>query len=173
MPVIGEKIQREIDKEVKGILSGVQHDVDERRLELGQVFHTMPEEGLPAEQVLERFRKLHSHYKPGQMSGGVYAEYDDETLRLLREVWGVTALTNPMHSEWPLINLMEAEVISMCSQLLHGEKGTTGIMTHGGSTSILEACKAYVFLAREKGSKNLRLSFQIQCMLRLIKQRKF
>jgi sphinganine-1-phosphate aldolase len=56
-----------------------------------------------------------------------------------------------MHSEWPLINLMEAEIISMMQDLLHGKSGAPGIITHGGSTSILEACKAYVLAARQSG----------------------
>ena len=91
-------------------------------------------------------------YKPGKLSGSVYAEYDEALSKLLQDVWSKTALTNPMHTDWPLINLMEAEVISMCQHLLHGERGAPGIMTHGGSTSILEALKAYVLHARDNGN---------------------
>jgi glutamate/tyrosine decarboxylase-like PLP-dependent enzyme len=45
---------------------------------------------------------------------------------------------------------MKAEIISMCQKMLQGQSGAHGILTHGGTTSIIEACMAYVMHAREK-----------------------
>lgn len=73
-------------------------------------------------------------------------------LILLKDIYGKTAFTNPLHSDWPLISLLEAEIISMTQTLFHGTKGAPGIITHGGTTSILEACKAYVLYARNNGN---------------------
>lgn len=150
LPYVGPKLTAEINKDVNGILSGIKTDVDLARSEWKAIAH-LPEDGLSAETIKDRFKNLQAHYRAGRLSGAVYAEYDEKASELLQYVWSKTALTNPMHSEWPLINLMEAEVISMCQNLLHGENGAPGIMTHGGSTSILEACKAYVLSARQKG----------------------
>lgn len=249
-PVIGPRIEAEINEEVFGISDGIKADIDKKRM-LWDPITKLSKAGLTKEQILERFKTLQDNYHEGKISGAVYAKYDQELQKLLEEVWGKTALTNPMHSEWTLINLMEAEVLSICHELLHSplngllkkledvktelanitkkametqpvlafqysqlvtkresikeklrdkqtsegafllqelktvkkaikniceqaikantvlyktyiplskeraelEKKTRnpGIITHGGSTSIFEACKAYVFRAREKG----------------------
>ena len=153
VPYIGPKVKAKIDKEVKDLLSGIKSDIDAVRADWDTV-ETLPEVGLSEDAIRRRFEKLTAHYKAGKLSGAVYAEYDEKLSKLLQEVWGKTALTNPMHSEWPLINLMEAEIVSMCQNLLHGQRGAPGIITHGGSTSILEACKAYVLQARKNGNEH-------------------
>ena len=85
----------------------------------------------------------------GQDSGAVYAVHPKELTELLKEVYGATALSNPMHDKWNRINAMQAEIISWCQKLFHG-KGY-GVLTHGGTTSIIEAMAAYVMHARAKG----------------------
>src|SRR3990167_2901640 len=152
-PIVGPKVREWVDMEVNGVLSGVKKEVDEARAGIEPI-PVLPEDGLSEEVIRQRLAGLQTHYKPGTLSGAVYAEYDEKLSALLQYVWSKTALTNPLHSEWPLINLMEAEVISMCQQLLHGEQGAPGMMTHGGSTSILEACKAYVLYARANGNND-------------------
>lgn len=88
----------------------------------------------------------------GQDSGALYASYPEELRELLKEVYARTALTNPMHEKWPRINAMQAEVISWCQELFHGSATEGyGIITHGGSTSIIEAMIAYVLRARAEG----------------------
>ncbi len=150
-PIVGPKIAASvIYNQANDFLLEVKNQVDQSRSEW-KIISKLPDEGLSEEEIKERFKNLQAHYKAGRLSGAVYAEYDEKVSSLLQFVWSKTALTNPMHSEWPLINFMEAEVIAMCQHLLHGEPGGPGIMTHGGSTSILEACKAYVFQARKKG----------------------
>lgn len=150
LPYIGPRIQAKINAEVSGMLHGIRADIQGQRAEWEPIA-TLPEQGLSSAAIDRRFEKLNQHYKPGKLSGSVYAEYDEVLSHLLQKIWSKTALTNPMHTDWPLINLMEAEVISMCQHLLHGENDAPGIMTHGGSTSILEALKAYVLHARSKG----------------------
>lgn len=150
LPYIGPKVKAEVNKEISKLLWPLKADIDERRNEY-HIYPTLPETGLSSESILERFNHLQDHYQPGRLSGAVYTSNDEETSTLLQTVWTKTNLTNPMHSEWPLINLMEAEIISMMQHLLRGDAGAPGIITHGGSTSILEACKAYVLAARENG----------------------
>lgn len=189
LPVVGPMIKEKIDTEIISMVDGIRNDIDKKRARYIPVT-TLPKQGLTKEEILKRFQTLQDDYHEGQISGAVYAKYDRELKVLLQTVWVKTALTNPMHSEWPLINLMEAEVISMCHDLLrsplkkylseleyirsklktlseaeHNEYQylhtrqielerkvkNPGIMTHGGSTSIFEACKAHVFYAREQG----------------------
>jgi sphinganine-1-phosphate aldolase len=69
-------------------------------------------------------------------------------------VYAKTALTNPMHDKWPRIVAMDAEIIRWCQELFHGSKEGYGLITHGGTTSIIEAMAAYVIHARGKGIKN-------------------
>ncbi len=149
VPVIGNKIKTELDAVGKAI-DDIKTDIDQARLHWTPI-QSLPEYGLSHEDILSRFDKLQDKHHEGRLSGAVYAHYDPALLSMLEKVWGKTALTNPMHEEWPLINLMEAEVISMCQALMHGSQGAPGILTHGGSTSILEACKAYVIEARKNG----------------------
>lgn len=147
LPYIGPKVRAEIDKEVKKTLLTFKSETDAKRSEWKPI-HTLPEEGLDEEVIRKRFEKLHAHYLPGKLSGGVYTQYEPKLLNLLKDIWAETALTNPMHSEWPLINLMEAEVISMCQNLFRGKEGAPGIITHGGTSSNFEACYAYISYAR-------------------------
>lgn len=56
-----------------------------------------------------------------------------------------------MHDKCPRIVAMRAEIIRWCQQLFHGSKEGYGIITHGGSTSIIEAIGAYVIHARANG----------------------
>ncbi|MDX1900856.1 MAG: aminotransferase class V-fold PLP-dependent enzyme [Gammaproteobacteria bacterium] len=146
-------VKNKIDKEIYGILSEIQADTDDARSQWKPVV-ALPENGFSDDEILKRFEHLHDHYARGQLSGALYTQYEEGLLKVLLKIWSETALTNPMHTEWPLINLMEAELISMGQLLMRGESGWAGIVTHGGSTSILEACKAYVFAARERDIKN-------------------
>lgn len=149
LPVIGQKVRTELNA-VNKALDDIRADIDRARSHWTPI-RSLPEHGLSHNELMARFDKLEGTHRVGRLSGAVYAHYDQDLLTTLEKIWGKTALTNPMHEEWPLINLMEAEVISICQTLMHGTQGAPGIMTHGGSTSILEACKAYVIEARKKG----------------------
>jgi sphinganine-1-phosphate aldolase len=63
------------------------------------------------------------------------------------------ALSNPLHPDvFPFTRKMEAEIISMCLRLFNGGEDSCGVMTSGGTESIMLAMKAYRDWARaEKG----------------------
>jgi glutamate/tyrosine decarboxylase-like PLP-dependent enzyme len=133
---------------------------------------TMPGNGLSVDEILNEFginiddcafdfsaiEQNHSAKEfvvqqgDGQDSGALYTTHPKELVEMLKEVYGATELTNPMHEKWPRINAMQAEVISWCQDLFHGsrEEGY-GLLTHGGTTSIIEAMAAYVIRARARG----------------------
>lgn len=152
LPYIGKKLKAKIDLEIRESLSLLKVAMSTARNTRKPV-RTLPEEGLSATKIREHITLLNLHYHPGRCSSTVYTEYDEELSHLLQFVWSQTALINPLYSEWPLINLMEAELISMCQRLLNGKSGAPGILSQGGTMSILEACKSYVLYARKKGIK--------------------
>lgn len=87
----------------------------------------------------------------GQDSGALYAVYPIELSELLQKIYAATALTNPLHDKWPRISAMQAEVINWCQNLFHGSEEGYGLITHGGTSSIIEAMAAYVLHARATG----------------------
>lgn len=162
LPVVGPKLTRLIDHEVHKKLASMQEKVRELRKEIGTVGE-MPYDPISQEIIEQRLKKLQTHHKKGQLSGAVYVadapEWKDEKMaaknlptdfyEMRQKIWNLTADTNPMHSAWPVINLMEAELIRWCQQLFHNKPDAPGLVTHGGTTSIIEACCAYVDYARE------------------------
>jgi glutamate/tyrosine decarboxylase-like PLP-dependent enzyme len=149
LPHVGPKVENLIINEVKKLLGPIKDKTDKTREELGiTAIEKLPYTGMRPDEIRQRFKSLQKYHKKGTNSGSVYTEFDEELLNLLKDIFGETALTNPMHSTWPLINEMEAEVFSICKNLFDGAEDTHGIMTHGGTGSIIEACNAYVQYAR-------------------------
>ena len=66
LPHIGPKIQAKINKEVTGMLDGIRADIQAQRAEW-ETIETLPEEGLSAETIQQRFQKLNLHYKPSMI----------------------------------------------------------------------------------------------------------
>lgn len=112
---------------------------------------TLPTQPTPITEILKSFDGIEKHYHRGKASGAVYAEYEPEIRDLLKTIYDRTNLTNPLHDHWPFLHKMKAEIIAWCQDLLHGSNTGHGIITHGGSTSIFEACFAYVRYAKEQG----------------------
>lgn len=150
-PYLGNKIQHYIDSAVAETLASFKKTVDSEREDWDPI-DSLPSEPLAIDIIKKRFNHLGEDADKfsGKISGTIYTEYSAPLLALLQEVWSKTALTNPLHANWPLINLMKAEVISWCQNLLNGQSGAHGIITHGGTTSIIEACFAYVTYARKQ-----------------------
>src|SRR3990167_1422267 len=150
-PYIGTALNKFIEDEVRKGVAGLKDEIDRAREGI-TIYDELPEESLTHDEVRHRFKDIDAHHKKGHLSGSVYAEPDEKMLQLLKDIYGLTSFTNPLHSDWPLIPLLEAETISMAQVLFNGTKGAPGIITHGGTTSILEACKAYVLYARDNGN---------------------
>ena len=166
-PPISRAIKQEIDKNIQG----TKNKLAEQRAKMS-LQETMPEHGMPVAVILKEFdidinecsfdfqsiheshpaRKLTVQKGDGKGSGALYTVRLRELTELLKEVYGKTELVNPMHEhKSPRINAMLAEIINWFQHLFHGSKKGYGILTHGGSTSIIEAMSAYVIHARSKG----------------------
>ncbi len=150
MPVAGSIVDKEIEKQLNALLRKDRVKQDRKRRELGYLRY-QPEEGQSIEEILTFVKKIEESENLDKLSGARYAEHPPELLKLLEKIYTLTAFTNPLHSCWPILSLMQAELINWGQDLFHGEEGGLGLVTHGGTTSIFEACSAYVLEARKKG----------------------
>lgn len=122
----------------------------------GLKFHEdLPQNGMSSIDVLKSLQVYqalsHVKWTEGRVSGGIYANLSDEDfVHLIRDVYGETAYTNPLHPDvFPGIRKMEAEVVRISCTLFNGDENTCGTMTSGGTESIIMACKAYRDYARD------------------------
>lgn len=166
------QVKAYLDKELNKDLQSTKDKLKELRAQMA-LQDKIPEEstspglilkefGINPEECLFNFADVKDNDKArqftvqqgdGQDSGALYAVHPQELTELLKEVYAKTALTNPLHDKWPRIIAMQAEIIRWCQELFGGSKEGYGLITHGGSTSIIEAMAAYVIHARAKGIK--------------------
>lgn len=115
--------------------------------------YELPEEGVPSEEVLSLLSDWASKEKDiwsqGKASGAIY-HGGDELTSVLTKAYSLFALTNPLHPDlFPYVRKMEAESVRMTCSLFNGDEDSCGIITSGGTESILMAMKAY----RDRGAK--------------------
>jgi sphinganine-1-phosphate aldolase len=127
------------------------------------VHRTLPEEGTPREQVLTELRAMalqeDAFWETGKCSGTMYSG-DHEHYRFLTEAFGMFAHVNVLQRDMcPSATKLEGEILAMALDLLHAEAvtGTTpaGLVTSGGSGSILHAMLAYREAAAARGRTGL------------------
>lgn len=123
-----------------------------------QFVKKLPERGLNRDKILKEAEECLSlgkvNWKRGRVSGAVY-NYTEELADITSKVYGMCAYTNPLHSDvFPGIRKMEAEVVRMTCNLFHGGENSCGVMTSGGTESIMLACKSYRDRAMDLGIKN-------------------
>lgn len=116
----------------------------------------LPSNGVERELVLAEMEKLRSieqaKWKDGFVSGAVY-HGDEEHIDFLNRVYAIHSQSNPLHADvWPSTTKFEAEIVSMTAGMLGADKTTdsiVGVVSSGGTESILLAMKTYRDWARE------------------------
>ncbi len=150
VPAVRRRIEREYEKlalELERMLKPYRGS--------GLEFHELPERGVLPQEILEEMRRLNAVEEPrwreGYASGSVY-HGGEEHLRFMNQVYAMNSQSNPLHSDiWPSTTKYEAEIISMTARMLNGKPpGTCGVVTSGGTESIMLAMKAYRDWAREE-----------------------
>merc|ERR1712137_163 len=110
------------------------------------IMENIPEEGLSHEtvmKILRDWRAKEKGYKEGKAFGGIYTD-DHQLEELEKEALALYCDSNGLHpTTFPALRKIEAEVVRMACNLLHGDEETCGTMTSGGSESIIIAMKAY------------------------------
>ncbi|KAG8341282.1 putative sphingosine phosphate lyase-like protein [Trypanosoma vivax] len=116
----------------------------------------LPEKGLTDEEVLGLLSKFHDDldvpYEEGCLSGVVYHGGQSHT-NLMNRAMELFQWSNPLHAEvFGAARKMEAEVASMVVHMFNGHllPDACGVVTTGGTESILMAMKAYRDWGRAK-----------------------
>jgi len=90
-------------------------------------------------------------YAESRISGCVYIA-DDKHWDFVNEVMKRYVVTNALHmDEYKSVTMMEAEIIRMVANLYHGDEKSCGVVTSGGTESILLSVLAYREKAKERG----------------------
>lgn len=152
LPIARDKIAKEMDK----ARISLEHEVIGANAGMPFIQH-LPKTGLSRDDILqetEKYTKLgQSDWLKGRVSGTVY-NYDPEVVSLVTDVYGKCAWANPLHHDvFPGVHKMEAEVVRMVCGMYHGGPETCGVLTTGGTESIIMACKAYRDRALSLGIK--------------------
>lgn len=150
-------IRKEIDLKMAEVRDTFEKDVKERE-HIVKYITRLPNAGLSRDDILKAVDNNLSlgefNWKNGKVSGTVYYS-NPELLDLVRDVYGKTSYTNPLHPDvFPGLCKIEAEVVKMAIDIFYGDAEGCGTMTTGGTESILMACKAYRdYALEEKGIK--------------------
>lgn len=129
------KMHADMERQVLGAV-----DQGERRQEL-------PAEGVPEDELFKRLAEWseveEGIWGAGRVSGTVY-HGGAQLKALASRAYSMFSLANPLHPDvFPYVRKMEAEVVRMTVSLFHGDADACGVMTSGGTESILMAMKAY------------------------------
>lgn len=112
----------------------------------------IPRQGLEKSAVLEQMRAYgvnDADWRLGKTWSLVYDAGDDH-LAFLKEAHNLYFSENALNPmAFKSLRTMEHEVVRMCAALFHGDDATVGMMTSGGTESILCAVHAYRERARK------------------------
>lgn len=145
IPYANNKLQQEQQKSASGIEESL-ITAEQRDAKLG--FSQLPPTGITTDVLMSTLRQWQQleqqHWQGGQISGGIY-HGTEELMQVASQAYSMFSITNPLHPDvFPMIRKMESEVIAMTLQLFNGtSQQNCGVMTSGGTESILMACKAY------------------------------
>jgi glutamate/tyrosine decarboxylase-like PLP-dependent enzyme len=110
----------------------------------------LPQRGVDRAEVLAELTSLaereQDRWADGFASGAVY-HGGREHIDFLNQVYALFSQANPLHADlWPSVTKFEAEIVSMTSAMLHGDRPdppACGTVTSGGTESILLAMRTY------------------------------
>ncbi len=143
----------------EGMMDKLEESVRPYKGEL-TAYPRMPKSGRSREDIIREMEDLKSkeetRWKEGYVSGAVYSG-DQEHIEFLNKIYAINSQTNPLHSDlWPSTTKYEAEVVSMTGKMLSAdaidedsEDEVCGVLSSGGTESILLAMKTYRDWARD------------------------
>jgi sphinganine-1-phosphate aldolase len=110
-------------------------------------FERLPATGRPREEVLAELEAMaaaeRAQWQDGHASGAVY-HGDPEHVEFLTRVYALHSQSNPLHVDlWPSATKFEAEIVAMTARMLGGGEDVGGVVSSGGTESIMLAVKAH------------------------------
>ena len=123
------------------------------------VTRAFPQHGRPRAEVLAEIVAMaeveDSPYHEGKISGSIYSG-DEEHYEFLNEVFGHYSHANVLQRDmYPSATRFEGEIIAMAGDMLHapgtGEGGPFGVLTSGGTESLMNPLLVYREWGRARG----------------------
>lgn len=111
------------------------------------VHDSIPETGVPRGQILDELRQMSSEEDvkgdSGRVSGSIYSG-DHDHYAFLTEAYEFYAHSNVLQRDmYPSATKLESEIIAMTAEMLHGDETTGGLVTSGGTESLVTAMLTY------------------------------
>ncbi len=121
----------------------------------GANYRSIPDEPRDRTEVLEAItamaRSEDATGDEGKVSGSLYSG-DHEHYAYLGEVFSQFSHANVLQRDmYPSATKFEGEIVAMVLDLLHGDANACGVVTSGGSESLITALFTYREAARERG----------------------
>ena len=118
-------------------------------------FKSIPAQGRSREEILELLAELRAKEDAmgdaGRVSGSIY-HGGHEHYDFLVEAFGNFAHSNVLQRDmYPSATKFEGEIIAMTASMLHGDDGVCGVITSGGTESLINPLLAYRERARSRG----------------------
>ncbi|KAJ2922577.1 hypothetical protein H1R20_g14529, partial [Candolleomyces eurysporus] len=117
---------------------------------------TIPEEGKSLEWILAEMEKMDLElngqkgiWNEGKLSGAVYHGGED-LQKIITTAYDRYCVSNPLHPDvFPAVRKMEAEIVAMVLKIYNAPATGVGVVTSGGTESIIMALKTYRDWARK------------------------
>lgn len=111
---------------------------------------TLPEDGKSLEWILAEMEKMDVElngqsgiWNEGKLSGAVY-HGGEELQKIISAAYDRYCVSNPLHPDvFPAVRKMEAEIVAMVLKLYNAPDTGCGVVTSGGTESIIMALKTY------------------------------
>jgi glutamate/tyrosine decarboxylase-like PLP-dependent enzyme len=110
-------------------------------------FDRLPDRGRDRTDILADLEAMASRertrWEDGHASGAVY-HGDPDHVAFLAQAYALHSQHNPLHVDlWPSTTKLEAEIVAMTADMLGGGEDVAGVVSSGGTESILLAVKAH------------------------------
>jgi sphinganine-1-phosphate aldolase len=149
-------IRKAIDREMQKMMADLEATVKPYGDKVPS-FSRLPSAGMGRESILTLMNRINDQetakWKDGFVSGAVY-HGDAAHIDFLNRVYSINSQSNPLHSDiWPSAAKYESEIVAMAAGMLGAEQTedeVCGVVSSGGTESILLAMKTYRDRAREE-----------------------
>jgi sphinganine-1-phosphate aldolase len=147
-------VRRQLEHQYAAILGDLEGSLKPYRDQF-VTYRQLPERGVPHEEVIGMMEALRTReaaqWETGHASGAVYHGARTH-IDYLNRIYALHSQSNPLHADiWPSVTKFEAEMVAMTADMLGAGQTTdevVGVVTSGGTESILLAMKTYRDRAR-------------------------
>jgi sphinganine-1-phosphate aldolase len=158
IPAVKQKVEKEFEtliNELEGVVKPYRSHFD--------TWAEIPDVGRDQSDILKDMQALsdleQARWKEGYASGAVY-HGDEAHIHFLNQIYALNSQSNPLHADlWPSSAKYESEIVSMTAKMLGADtvaaesdkdQNVCGVVSSGGTESILLAMKTYRDWARDQ-----------------------